>query len=106
MSNAEFVIGAHGESTVDDCRIIELPRHRHDNGSLTVAENGAEGMPFDIRRVFYLYDVPADADRGGHSHHMARELIVALTGAFDVVIDDGRAKRRFSLNRQIGRAHI
>lgn len=98
MSASEYIIGAHGVSTVDDCRIIELPRERHANGSLTVAENGGNA-PFDIRRVFYLYDVPADADRGGHSHHMAREIIVALTGSFDVFIDDGKEKRRFSLNR-------
>lgn len=98
MSASEYIIGGHGESTVDDCRIIELPRERHANGSLTVAENGGNA-PFDIRRVFYLYDVPADTDRGGHSHHRALEIIVAISGSFDVVIDDGRAKRRFSLNR-------
>ncbi len=89
----------HGISTVDDCVILDLPRERHANGSLTVAENGDPRMPFDVRRVFYLYDVPADADRGGHSHHMAREIIIALTGSFDVVIDDGYTKKRFSLNR-------
>lgn len=99
MSNSNFKTGAHGESTVDDCRVIDLPRERHANGSLTVVENGASGVPFDVRRVFYLYDVPADADRGGHSHYLSRELIVALSGSFDVVIDDGRTKRRFSLNR-------
>lgn len=89
----------HGISTVDDCVILDLPRERHANGSLTVAENADPGMPFDVRRVFYLYDVPADADRGGHSHHMAREIIIALSGSFDVVIDDGHDKKRFSLNR-------
>lgn len=99
MQQENFKIGAHGLSTVDDCRLVDLPRERHANGSLTVAENGADGIPFDIRRVFYIYDVPADANRGGHSHHMAREMIVALTGSFDVVIDDGRRKKRFTLNR-------
>lgn len=92
-------IKGHGINTVGDARIIDLPRHRHPNGSLTVAENGAEGMPFAVRRVFYLFDVPADAERGGHSHHRAQELIVALSGSFDVVLDDGRSTRRFTLNR-------
>lgn len=99
MQTPEFKYGSHGESTVDDCIVTDLPRERHANGSLTVAQNGADGMPFDVRRVFYIYDVPADADRGGHSHHMALELIVALAGSFDVVIDDGRTRRRFPLNR-------
>lgn len=91
---------SHSRSNVDEARIITLPRHRHANGSLTVAENGAEGIPFNVRRVFYLFDVPADAERGGHSHFKAEELIVALSGSFDVVLDDGvNPKRRFSLNR-------
>lgn len=96
----------HGISRVSDCRRIELPRVRHANGSLTVAENGAAGLPFAVRRVFYLYDVPADADRGGHSHYEAREIIVALTGSFDVVTDDGREKRRFTLNRPYSGLYI
>ena len=89
----------HGISSVDDCRFIDFARTRHPNGSLSVAQNGAAGMPFDIRRVFYLYDVPADAVRGGHSHHLARELIVALSGSFDVLVDDGKSRRRITLNR-------
>ena len=93
-------MNTHKTSSVAEARLIELPRHRHANGSLTVAENGADGMPFDIRRVFYLFDVPADAERGGHSHYQAQELIVALTGSFDVVLNDGKSEpRRFTLNR-------
>lgn len=90
---------SHATSSVDECRLIELPRERHANGSLTVAENGEARMPFAVRRVFYLYDVPADAERGGHSHHCARELMVALSGSFDVTLDDGCRRRTFSLNR-------
>ncbi len=91
---------AHARSSVAACHILDLPRMRDADGSVTVVENGADGIPFDVRRVFYLYDVPADAERGGHSHHRARELIVALSGSFDVVLDDGRAaSRRFTLNR-------
>lgn len=89
----------HPTSSVDDCRIIELPRVRHANGSLTVAENIDPELPFEIRRVFYIYDVPADAGRGGHSHYSDLALIVALTGSFDVVVDDGVNRRTFTLNR-------
>lgn len=96
---SEQSIDSHRVSSVDDCRVIQLPRELHPNGSLTVVENGAEGIPFAVRRVFYLYDVPADAERGGHSHREAQELMVALAGSFDVVLDDGREARRFTLNR-------
>ncbi len=89
----------HATSLCDDCRIIELQRHRHANGSLSVVENVDPAVPFAVRRVFYLYDVPADTERGGHSHYQAQELIIALSGSFDVVIDDGRDRRRFTLNR-------
>ena len=99
-SNKNYNLDSHKTSDVNQAHIINLPRHRHANGSLTVAENGAEGMPFDVRRVFYLFDVPADAERGGHSHYIAQELIVALTGSFDVVLDDGiNPPQRFTLNR-------
>lgn len=93
-------IDPHPLSDVRLARRVDLPRLRSDNGSITVIENGAEWMPFAVRRVFYLFDVPADAERGGHSHYQARELIVALSGSFDVVLDDGKRKpERFTLNR-------
>lgn len=91
-------ITAHNRSRIDQCRIVELPRHRHENGSLTEVENLPQGL-FEVRRVFYLYDVPGDSERGGHSHHEARELIVSASGAFDVVLDDGHERRTFTLNR-------
>ena len=93
-------MNSHATSDVNRAAIITLSRNRHANGSLTVAENGADGIPFAIRRAFYLYDVPADAVRGGHSHHEAEELMIALSGSFDVVLDDGKnPPRRFTLNR-------
>lgn len=96
----ESLADSHLKSNVYEASVIELPRHRHANGSLTVAENGDTLIPFNIRRVFYLYDVPADAERGGHSHYQAEELIVALSGSFDVVLDDGKHEpMRFTLNR-------
>lgn len=89
---------SHIKSRLADCRIVELPRHVHPNGSLTEVENTADAL-FDIKRVFYLYDVPGDAERGGHSHHQALELIVAAAGSFDVTLTDGHDTRTFTLNR-------
>lgn len=89
---------AHSVSLLSDCKIIDLPRHRHPNGSLTVVDN-TDGAPFDVRRVFYLYDVPGDSSRGGHSHHLAQEIIVAASGSFDVTLSDGHDTATFSLNR-------
>ncbi|MDE6317698.1 MAG: FdtA/QdtA family cupin domain-containing protein [Muribaculaceae bacterium] len=82
---------------LDECRIIELSRHRHPNGSLTVVDN-ADNL-FPVRRVFYLYDVPGDSERGGHSHFRGREFIIAASGSFDVTLTDGVDERKFSLNR-------
>lgn len=91
-------MNAHSTSRLKDCRVIELPRHRHPNGSLTVVDN-CDGAPFDVKRVFYLYDVPGDSSRGGHSHHLAQEIIVAAGGSFDVTLSDGHDTKTFSLNR-------
>lgn len=89
----------HRLSTVDDCEIIEFPRLGDDtDGTLTVVEN-ADGVRFPVRRVYYIYDVPADAERGGHSHHQMQSYVVALTGSFDVTLDDGVRTRRITLNR-------
>ncbi len=98
--SAKTFADPHKHSDLANVRRITFDRHKHANGTLSVAENGAPLIPFDIRRVFYLYDVPADAKRGGHSHYQAEELIIALSGSFDVVLDDGKhAPERFSLNR-------
>lgn len=80
------------------CRIIELPRIPDPRGNLTFIE-GTAHIPFDIRRVFYLYDVPGGEDRGGHAHRDLQQLIIAANGSFDVIIDDGTEHARFSLNR-------
>lgn len=89
---------SHRRSLLSDCRIVDLPRHIHTNGSLTEVENNGD-YPFSIRRVFYLYDVPGDSERGGHSHYRAQEFIVAVSGAFDVTLTDGHSTRTFTLNR-------
>lgn len=92
-------VDPHPTSSLDQCGIVRLNRHMHPNGSLTVVDNADTAMPFDVRRVFYLYDVPADSERGGHSHYEAQELIVAVAGSFDVVLDDGQRQQRYTLNR-------
>lgn len=84
---------------VEDCGIIELDRHHSQRkGDISVVENGKE-VPFDVKRIYYLYDVPGGADRGGHAHKELYQLIVAASGAFTVVLDDGMNKNSFTLNR-------
>jgi dTDP-4-dehydrorhamnose 3,5-epimerase-like enzyme len=84
--------------TLADCRIQELPKISDPRGNLTFIEAGRH-VPFDIQRVYYLYDVPGGAERGGHAHRQLRQLIVAMSGSFDVVLDDGTERRRYHLNR-------
>jgi len=78
--------------------MVELPKISDPRGNLTFIE-GNSHVPFDIRRVYYLYDVPGGAERGGHAHKGLSQLIIAMSGSFDVVLDDGREKDRFHLNR-------
>lgn len=83
---------------LSDCRVIELPRITDPRGNLTFVEGGRHA-PFDIRRVYYLYDVPGGAERGGHGHRRLQQILIAMSGSFDVLLDDGRERRRFHLNR-------
>ena len=80
------------------CRIIELPKITDARGNLSFIEGGKH-IPFDIQRVYYLYDVPGGTDRGSHGHGKLHQFIVAAAGSFDVVLDDGREKHRFHLSR-------
>jgi dTDP-4-dehydrorhamnose 3,5-epimerase-like enzyme len=84
--------------TLDLCRIIELPQIPDARGNLTFIE-GSRHVPFDIRRVFYLSDVPGGAERGGHAHKQLQQFIIAMSGSFDVVLDDGFRQETFHLNR-------
>jgi dTDP-4-dehydrorhamnose 3,5-epimerase-like enzyme len=83
---------------VEDSRIVELPRITDPRGNLTFIE-GSNHIPFDIARVYYLYDVPGGETRGGHAHRQLEQLIIAMSGAFDVVLDDGADRKTISLNR-------
>lgn len=84
---------------VFDCSIVELDKHHEDRrGNLTVVENGVT-LPFDVKRVYYLYDIPGGEGRGAHAHKELEQLIVAASGSFTVTLDDGNSKRSFVLNR-------
>ena len=84
---------------VFDCTMVELDKHHSDRkGNLTVVENG-KTLPFDVKRVYYLYDVPGGENRGSHSHRDLSQLIIAASGSFRVTLDDGTCKRSFFLNR-------
>jgi hypothetical protein len=85
-------------TTVHDCAVVELQRIHNPKGNITVVEKGRP-IAFDVKRVYYLYDVPGGEGRGGHAHRQLRQLVVAAMGAFDVVLDDGRERRTVSLNR-------
>lgn len=86
------------KTTVAEARIIELPRYLDVRGNLSFAEN-IKQIPFEIKRTYWIYDVPGGEARGGHAFRHNQEFIVALSGAFDVVVDDGENKKTFTLNR-------
>jgi hypothetical protein len=84
--------------SLTDCKIIDLPKIADPRGNLTFIE-GNRHVPFQIQRVYYLYDTPGGAERGGHAHKNLHQLIVAMSGSYDVILDDGKQKKRFHLNR-------
>lgn len=83
---------------LSECRIIELPKISEPRGNLSVIEGGKH-IPFEIRRVYYLYDVPGGSARAGHGHYKLEQLIIAMSGSFDVILDDGNERRKYHLNR-------
>ncbi len=84
--------------SIEDSRIIELPKISDPRGNLTFVEGGRH-IPFDIKRVYYLYDVPGGSERGAHGHRDLQQLIIAMSGSFDITLDDGHNKRSFHMNR-------
>lgn len=80
------------------CKIIDLPKITDQRGNLSFVESNVH-IPFEIKRVYYLYDVPGGESRGGHAHKNLQQLIIAMNGSFDVLLDDGRVKQNITLNR-------
>jgi hypothetical protein len=87
------------------CKIIDLPKITDIRGNLTFVEGGNQ-IPFDIQRVYYLYDVPGGAQRGGHAHKALHQLIIAMSGSFDVLLDDGINKKRVHMNRSYNGLYV
>jgi len=90
---------------LSQCRIIELPKMTDPRGNLTFVE-GERHVPFPIKRVFYLYDVPGGADRAGHALKKCHQFLIAMSGSFDVVVYNGKDKERFHLNRSSYGLHL
>jgi len=85
-------------SDIHNCNVVELSKIHNRAGNITIIQNGSH-QPFDIKRIYYLYDVPGGSERGGHAHKALHQLIVAASGSFDVIIDDGHGKKIIQLNR-------
>jgi dTDP-4-dehydrorhamnose 3,5-epimerase-like enzyme len=92
-------------NSVFDCTIIELAKIHNRAGNITVVENYTD-IPFDVKRIYYLYDMPGGESRGGHAHKKLSQYLVAASGAFDVLLYDGKTKRTISLNRPYYALHI
>ncbi len=84
--------------SLEDCKIVELPKIVDPRGNLTFIEGGNH-LPFEIKRVYYLYDVPGGATRAGHGHKTLEQFMIAMSGSFDVELDDGRARKKYHLDR-------
>lgn len=92
-------------ASIEDCKLIDLPKVSDPRGNLTFIESSRH-VPFEIQRVFYLYDVPTGADRGAHAHRALHQCLICLAGSFDVAVDDGKQNRRIRLNRPWRALHI
>lgn len=92
-------------STVFDCSIVDLSKVHNEAGNITVVEN-RRNIPFEVTRVYYLYDIPGGEARGGHAHYELEQFIIAASGSFDVILDDGKNRKRVTLNRPNLALHI
>jgi hypothetical protein len=91
--------------TVSDCSVIELGRNQNRAGNISIIENDVN-LPFEVKRVFYIYDIPGGESRGAHSHRECHQFIVAVSGSFEIEMDDGQNKRTVALNRPYYGLHI
>ena len=98
-------IAAVKAATIDDCSLLTLPRHSERSGSLTSLENSKD-IPFDVKRIFYLYDIPGGENRGGHAHKECHQMLVAASGAFDVKVSDGKNEKIYRLDRPYYGLHV
>ena len=96
---------AENLATVFDCNIIHLPRIHNRAGNITVVENHTH-VPFDVKRIYYLYDIPGGESRAAHGHRQLEQLIIAASGSFDISIDDGTNKKTVQLNRPYMGLHV
>ncbi|MBN1386954.1 MAG: WxcM-like domain-containing protein [Bacteroidales bacterium] len=85
-------------SDIHSCNVVELTKIHNPAGNITIIQNGSH-QPFDVKRVYYLYDVPGGSERGGHAHKNLYQLVVAASGSFDIIVDDGKNKKIVHLNR-------
>ena len=91
--------------SVSDCQVIELPKIKNRSGNLTSIQNSIE-IPFDIKRIFYLYDIPGGEDRGAHAHIECHQFLIAGSGSFEVLLDDGKSKKLITLNQPYIGLHV
>lgn len=91
--------------SVDDCEIVLLPKIHDQTGNITVLEN-SKNIPFDVKRIYYLYDVPMGSERGGHGHYELQQYVIAASGAFTFVLDDGANRKEIFLNNPSEALHI
>ena len=86
------------KSTIEECKLVDLRKISDPRGNLTPIEGGVD-IPFDVKRIYYLYDVPSGESRGAHAHKELRQLIIAANGSFTITLDDGMNKKAYTLNR-------
>ena len=92
-------------NTVFDCSIINISKVRNEAGNIAIVEN-EKNIPFNVKRLYYLYDIPGGESRGGHAHYDLEQFIIAVSGSFEVILDDGENKKRITLNRPDMALHI
>ena len=93
------------QTTVEDCKQVSLPKIHNRSGNITALEN-KKSIPFDINRVYYLYDVPSNEERGGHAHYELEQFIIAVSGSFDIILNDGITEKIVTLNRPDKALHV